>query len=221
MGVIKDEIKELFKTHGSRAAAIKEAENWFERGAAKLKDKTIVNTRTPFKPGMIYVFKYLKPKGIEELQWWDRNPVVLALDPTDQKNDIGINLNLLPSKVRIELLDTLYKQKEGFIKKQREGKTAEDAKKQGPIRGLTYESAKKFLERFGYDFAIRQYIPKLKSNQQVVAYERWSYIALCDLLKPKSKVDPSVRINEKVIKTTFEDHYKTRAKRQSKRQSKK
>ena len=216
MGVIKDEIKELFKAHGGRAAAIKEAQSWFQRGAAKLKDNTIVSTMKPFKPGMIYVFKYMKPKLKEELPWWDRHPVILALDPTDQKNDLGINLNLLPSKVKIELLDTIYKQKQGFISKQRDGKTAENAKLQGPIKGFTYESAKKFLEQFGYDFAIRQYIPKLKTNQQVVAYERWSYIALCNLLEPKS-IDPSIRINEKVIKQMFDEHYKTRAKRRSKK----
>lgn len=220
MGVIKDEIQELFKKHGSRAAAIKEAEGWFERGAAKLKDNTVASTRTPFKPGMIYVFNYMKPKHKEELPWWDRHPVVLALNPSDQKNDVGINLNLLPSKVRIELLDAVYKQKEGFIKKQRSGKTAENAKLQGPINGFTYESAKKFLMQFGYDFAIRQYIPQLKMNQKAVAYERWSYIALCNLIQPKS-VDPSIRINEKVIKEMFDEYYKARAKRQSKRQSKK
>jgi hypothetical protein len=216
MGVIKDEIKALFKEHGSRAGAIKEAQNWFEKGVSKLKDNTIVSTRTPFKPGMIYVFKYMKPKYIEELEWWDRHPVVLALDRTDQKNDLGINLNLLPEKIKIELLDAIYKQKEGFIKKQRDGKTAENAKLQGPIKGFTYESAKKFLEKFGYDFAIRQYIPKLKTNQQVVAYEKWSYVAICNLLESKSN-EPSIRINEKVIKTMFDEHYKTRAKRRSKK----
>lgn len=217
MGIIKDEIEELYKAHGSRAKAVAEAQSWFQRGAAKLKDNTVMSTRATFKPGKIYVFYYKKPKGIKELPWWDEHPVVLALDPTDQKNDLGINLNFLPSDVKIELLDAVYKQAASHIKAQRAGKNADNAKAQMPITGFTYDAAKKFLEKFGYDFAIRQYIPKLKGTQYVVAYERWSYIALCNLLQIKYN-DNSVRINESMLKKMFAEHLKNRTKRQSKKE---
>jgi len=216
MGVIKDEINELYKMHGSKTKAIKEAQGWFQRGSAKLRDNTIVSSRSSFKPGMIYVFRYEKPKYLEELPWWDKHPVVLALDPTDQKNDLGINLNLLPNEVRVELLDAIYTQVKPFIESQRRGSTSENAKVQGPIPNFTYDGAKNFLERFGYDFAIRQYIPNLKSKQQVIAYERWSYIALCNLLDPETN-NSALVINERNLKKMFDEHRKNKLKRSSKK----
>ena len=165
MGLIKDEINELYKAHGGQKKAMAEAEDWFLKGAKKLQDNNIAVTNKPFKPGMIYVFKYLKPKLMDELPWWDKHPVVLALDPTDAKNDLGINLNLLPIKIRIELLDAIYTQMRPFIENQRKGSKAENAKLQGPMPKFTYDGAKKFLEKHGYDFAIRQYVPNLKTNQ--------------------------------------------------------
>jgi len=39
------------------------------------------------------------------------------------------------------------------------------------------------LGQFGFDFAIRQYIPSRKTKQAVVGYEHWSRIALIDFLQ--------------------------------------
>jgi hypothetical protein len=216
MGLIKDEIKELYKMHGGEKKAMDEVQGWFEKGSRKLVDKTLVGTSKPFKPGMIYVFKYIKPKLAEELPWWDKNPVVLALDPTDAKNDLGINLNLLPMKVRIELLDAVYTLSKSFIEKQKTGSTAENANLQKPIPKFTYDGAKKFLEKFGYEFAIRQYIPKLKSKQTVVAYERWSYIAICNLLEPGFS-GPKIPINEQVLKKQFDEYKRSKLKKRTKK----
>ena len=216
MSSLKDEIKELYKSMGGRAKALKQVQRWFDSGMAQLKSKdtTLDTERKPFKPGMIYVFKYEKPKHMEKLPWWDKNPVVLALNPTDQKNDIGINLNLLPSNIRIELLDAIYTQMKPFIELQKKGKTAYKAKLQGPLPNFTYESTKKFLEKFGYDFAIRQYVPNLKNNQRVVAYEKWSYVAICSLINVESN-DSSIVINENILKKMFDEHNKNKIKKRS------
>jgi hypothetical protein len=108
------------------------------------------------------------------------NPVVLALDSKDS-NDIGINLNLLPVNIKEDLLDFVYDRLQGAIKTQTMGVKALNADAQGHV-SLTYEGASAFLQRFGFDFAIRQYIPNRKSNQAVVAYEYWPNIALCDFV---------------------------------------
>lgn len=214
MSILKDEIKELYKMHGGEKKAMDEAEAWFISASKKLRDNTVVGTMKPFKPGMIYVFRYIKPKLMEELPWWDKNPVVLALDPTDAKNDLGINLNLLPFKIRIELLDAIYTKMKPFIQSQKAGKAAENARIQGPMPNFTYEGAKKFLEKHGYEFAIRQYIPKLKSNQKVVAYEKWAYLAICNLLDPGFSGQRQT-INEQVLKRQFDQYKKSKLKKRT------
>lgn len=175
MGQIKKDIKQLFKSAGSKGKAINEAKKWFDKG----KTKGIADTRRPFEPGKIYVFEYKKPKHIDRIAWFDANPVVLALDPTDFGNDCGINLNLLPPNIKEDLLDFVYEQMKGQIENQKKGGSADNAKKQSELK-FTYEGAKRFLKEYGFDFAIRQYIPNLKTNQKVVSYESWAKIAILD-----------------------------------------
>lgn len=181
MGKIKSDIQKLSKQHGSKSKARTESEKWFLNGTKSRSDKSVAKTTRPFVPGKIYVFKYEKPKGIDRLPWWDMNPVVLALDPTENKNDLGINLNLLPIGVKEDLLDFVYDRMKAQIENQMKGKSANNANTQGPLK-FTYDGAKKFLADYGFDFAIRQYIPQLKADQKVVAYEKWADIALCDFM---------------------------------------
>jgi len=80
-----------------------------------------------------------------------------------------------------------------------------NAKTQSEIK-LIYKDIVKFLVHFGFDFAIRQYIPELKKNQKVVSYESWAKIALCDFQDLNG-----IGINE--VKKAFREHLKTRSKR--------
>jgi len=191
MGEIKKQIKKLTKDAGGKRLARAKAEAWYTLGKSKRMDKTVTSTGQRFRPGKIYVFEYKTPKTQERLEWWDENPVVLALDPYE-KNDVGINLNLLPIKVKEELLDFVYDRMSGQIKSQTIGVKSENAIAQGQI-GFSYQGAKSFLERYGYDFAIRQYIPNLKRNQAVVAYESWSKIALCDFIDLNGSTPAKIR----------------------------
>ena len=182
MGKIKNDIKELIKENRSKTKAMLKSRLWFEKASIAMRDNSVAFTRDPFKPGMIYVFRYDKPKHIATLPWLDKNPVVLALDPTDAGNDCGINLNLLPVDVKEDLLDLIYERMKGLIKSASSGNKMYNAKTQAPIK-LDYKGAKKFLDDFGLGFAIRQYIPNLKQNQKVVSYENWAQIAMCDFLE--------------------------------------
>jgi len=181
MGKIKQDIKELIKEHGSKSKAMSNSRSWFDKSSAAMRDNSVAFTRDPFKPGMIYVFRYDKPKHMETLPWWDKNPVVLALDQTEQGNDCGINLNLLPVDVKEDMLDLIYERMKGLIKSATSGNKSNNAKVQSSI-AFDYKSAKKFLDKYGLGFAIRQYIPNLKQKQKVVSYENWAKIALCDFL---------------------------------------
>ena len=191
MGEIKRQIRKLSKDAGGKPLARRSAEKWFNTGKRKRSDKSVSSTGQRFRPGKIYIFEYKTPKGIDRLEWWDQNPVVLALDPY-KGNDVGINLNLLPVTVKEEMLDLVYDRMQGQIKSQTMGSKSGDAQRQGQIQ-FSYEGARSFLKRYGYDFAIRQYIPNLKSNQAVIAYESWAKIALCDFIDLNGSSVASVR----------------------------
>lgn len=180
MGKIKKDIRKLSKEAGSKSRARKEAEDWFTETNKKRANKEVHSIGTRFEPGKIYVFEYKTPKTLETLEWWDKHPVVLALDRHD-RNDVGINLNLLPIQVKEEMLDMLYDRLAGQIKSNSTGAKAKNAEMQRPLN-FTYKGAIQYLKRYGYDFAIRQYIPNLKTKQAVVSYENWAKIALCDFV---------------------------------------
>ena len=180
MGKIKKDIKELSREAGGKNAAKKAAESWFLESSKNVREGAVARYGGRFRTGMIHVFRYDKPKNEATLPWWDRNPVVLALDPAEG-NDFGINLNLLPVNFKEDMLDMIYERMSGQIESKKAGKNGV-ARMQGQIP-LTYTGAKAFLERFGLGFAVRQYIPALKSNQKIVNYENWARIALCDFIE--------------------------------------
>lgn len=205
MGKVKQQIKFLSKEAGGKVKARKRAEDWFDAASKSVKDNSVATLSKPFKIGMIHVFRYERPKHMKTLPWWDMNPVVLAMNPHESGNDLGINLNLLPIQFKEDLLDLIYDSMEGQIKS-RTGRSRENnALTQGEIT-LIYDDAKRFLRQFGFDYAIRQYIPQLKRNQKVVSYESWPKIALCNFQELNG-----IGINE--VKRAFGEHLKTRSKR--------
>jgi len=190
MGYVKNKIKELSKEAGSKKNARKDAEAWYRSNLRSRELKEAVSTRDRFEPGKIYVFNYSPITG--DLPWFDRKPVVLALERVDD-NDLGINLNLLPVRVKEQLLDDLYNRLEGQIKNQTSGSRYYDANRQGALR-ITYTGMKAYLQRSGCDFAIRQYKPERKRNQAVVSYAKWPEIALCDFISLSGTTIAQIRL---------------------------
>jgi len=185
MGILKKEIESYKKDNGGAVKAKKVSEEWYKAGL-KVFSKApsdSVRTNMRFRPGHIYIFSYLTPLTEDKLDWWDKNPMVLALDPSKEAkhNDIGINLNLLPIKLRVELLDKVYEVYKAQIEAAKKARP-NDALKQKDLK-ITYKEAYKFLYKFGFEFAIRQYSPKLKTKQSVVSYESWHKVATLDLIK--------------------------------------
>ena len=180
MGKIKKDIRELSKEAGGKTKARRAAEDWFQSSSKNIREGAVMKRSGRFRTGMIHVFRYDSPKHEATLEWWDRNPVVLALDPVEG-NDFGINLNLLPVAFKEDMLDMIYERLSGQIDSKTKGKGSM-ASAQGQLP-LTYNGAKSFLDRFGLGFAVRQYIPSRKSNQKIVNYENWARIALCDFIE--------------------------------------
>ena len=180
MGYIKQRIAELSKEYGGKVRASIACMNWYDAGVKSKTQNEAKITRTRFQPGKIYVFKY-DPKYKKELPWFDANPVVLAIEQVNN-NDLGINLNLLPVPYKEKLLDELFtKMRIKVDKKETDEILKIDALKEKPLR-ITYDGIKAYLEKDGYEFALRQYIPSRKKNQAVVSYSKWPEIALCDFM---------------------------------------
>jgi hypothetical protein len=184
MGYIKEQIRQLFKENGGYAGAKRVSTNWFKESLDAREKLDVKYTRKRFEPGKIYVFKYEHPVTQDTMPWWDKAPVVLGLDnPERDHTDYGLNLNLLPAKFRQEILDQLYTRLHSKIENNIKGSNASNAVKQRPLLDLKYAAVKKYLDRFGFGFAIRRYLPNLKKNQAVVSYESWPKIAICEFVK--------------------------------------
>jgi hypothetical protein len=195
--LLRKELRDYIKGEGGKKKAMKAAKKWFEDGVKSKNEKGVQSYAKRFEPGKIYVFEY-KPLNIKTLPWYDARPVVLALDEAE-KNDFGINLNLLPIKVKEDLLDIIYTLYAGEIKM---ASISESAKRQKML-SITWEMAKEYIQKEGYDFALRQYIPNHKKNQAVVSYKNWPKIILCDLAQLEE-------INYADLRKMFENHIKNK-----------
>jgi hypothetical protein len=102
MGQVLKDIRALSKEAGGKRRAASDAEEWFQSTSKSIRVKSVARSMRRFEPGKIYVFRYENPVSAF---WWDSNPVVLALDPSDSGNDMGINLNMLPVPIKEQLLD--------------------------------------------------------------------------------------------------------------------
>lgn len=200
MGYIKNRIKELSVAAKGKTRARKIAEEWFSDSLRSRKEDTVVSTRTAFEPGKIYVFEYAPVT--KNLPWFDKNPVVLAMDPTPSGDDIGVNLNLLPIRIKEQMLDDLYNNLEGQIKSASSGSKENHAKRQRALR-ITYDGVKNYLDQYGFGFAIRRYKRNRKTRQAVVSYNRWPEIALCDFIELEGA-------NKTMLRVLFEEYNRKR-----------
>ena len=106
MGQLSDEVKNFVQNARGLDNARMAADEWYKTVGKSSGDKSIQSTSGPFQPGKIYIFRYEHPVTMERLEQWDANPVVLSLGRVDG-NDVGINLNYLPQKVKLQAVSDL------------------------------------------------------------------------------------------------------------------
>lgn len=139
-----------------------------EREAVIWYKKTYRNDRDAWlrkgymKPGRLYIFDYKKPKNIDTLPWFDTNPLVLSLGifktKDGKKRNIGINLHLLPPKVRRLVVYTVFT---AFKTQYKKNLYADDPK---DIPAIKWQMIQKLVSKYGTAFALRMYIPELQKN---------------------------------------------------------
>ena len=183
MGNLSTEIKNLVQNARGLDNARSVADQWFRSKGKSQKDTSIKSYAGPFQPGKIYIFRYEKPVSIERIKQWDLNPVVLSLGLVDGI-DLGINLNYLPYKAKLAVLDQIYKNFESKIE-EKEKRSPGNAKGQTAILSFNAETIKGFLSKAGLGYAMKRYVTNLRKSTRVVDVEGWKYIPLLNLAQIK------------------------------------
>lgn len=135
--------------------------------------------------GKIYIFKY-DPILADKLDYYDKNPIVLSLGNKRIKNgvlDLGINLNFLPLRFKLSLLEQIEINKQ-IIKARSKivGNSENNSKKQKPNQIINYDWCERFLSHLGYKFALRSYYLDRRSKTLEIAFEEWDNIPLLNIV---------------------------------------
>lgn len=172
-------IDDRIKSAGTRRRVQQQAQEFVSNGLGDSKNMAIVKTNQRFLPGKIYVFDYDEPVTAEKMPWWDAEPVVLSLGQ-DSGTDLGINLNLFPSKEREMIIEKIFNTFQGKIESATRGNYNENALRQLPLAQMEYTRIINMMRRYGIGYGVRRYLPNLKKNQGVIAYEKWVDISLVE-----------------------------------------
>lgn len=143
-----------------------------------------VNKQKLWLPGRIYTFQY-DPLYKDVLDYYDKRPIVFVHGVVKAKNGndilVGINLNFLPEKVRVTVLEYFYQQfKNDFAK-------SNDVVGKITIIQRAIQFLKNWLgiqkifddqAKVGYQFAFRNYIisPARMKGVTLVENTDWAYI---------------------------------------------
>lgn len=124
------------------------------------------------RQGFLYTFNYDTPKYESVLDYFDTQPLVIAFGSAQTSlglRDIGINLHLLPPRIRRIVMYKVFEMYRNHYKDQ----LFKNRNKQVPV-GVTWKDIARPLEKYGIAFAIRMYIPELRTNAIEFMYDDWA-----------------------------------------------
>jgi len=124
------------------------------------------------RQGFLYTYNYDTPKYKDILDYFDTQPLVIAFGSVKTNEgirDIGINMHLLPPKIRRIVLYKIFEIYRNHYKDQLFGKRS-DLK---PVL-VNWKQIAIPLFKYGAAFAIRMYIPELRTNTIEFKYEDWA-----------------------------------------------
>jgi hypothetical protein len=149
----------------------KAAGQWYIENYVNNPEKLIKSRM--LQPGSLVIFDYDTPKTEDKLEWWDRNPLVLVLQPRITKDEKilaqGINLHLLPNNIRKLVL---Y---QAFLIYKSEYTAQLFSDKNALQVNLQWSVIKKQLDKFGAGFAFRSYYFSLMRNVFEFNQDDWKY----------------------------------------------
>jgi hypothetical protein len=182
--MILKEIDTIYRKKGMKQAE-DDAFDWYKQAKKDSSDGSVEFVESQMlQVGKINIFKY-SPKGIETLDYYDKNPVVLSLGTFKVKNriyEMGLNLNFIPAPYKWYLLDTIQKTYSGFFQRIKNNKNLVSANNQPQVK-YSYTALKSILKQFGFEYALRVYIPSRKRKVFCVSYNSWVEVAFLSVEK--------------------------------------
>lgn len=124
------------------------------------------------RQGFLYTYNYDTPKYKDVLDYFDTQPLVIAfgsIQTNEGLRDIGINLHLLPPRIRRIVIYKIFEIYRNSYKDQLFAKRS--ALK---VVQVNWKQIAVPLFKYGAAFAIRMYIPELRRNTIEFKYEDWS-----------------------------------------------
>lgn len=121
------------------------------------------------RQGFLYTYRYMNPKYADVLDFFDTEPLVISFGEIDTslgKRDIGVNLHLMPRKLRAIVMYKIFELNRNYFKDQL------FKRPQKPVP-ITWKQIKKPLEKYGIAFAVRMYIPSLRTETIEFPFENW------------------------------------------------
>lgn len=120
--------------------------------------------------GFLYTFNYDTPKYESVLDYFDTQPLVISFGPIDTslgKRDIGINLHLLPPRIRRVVMYKIFEMYRNTYKDQLFAKDPKTVQ-------VSWKAIATPLLKYGVAFAVRMYISDLRKNTIRFKYEDWA-----------------------------------------------
>lgn len=171
----------------------KDAYKWLMAEIQNKESTRVEATKQPYlEPGKIYVFKYL-PLYKNELDYWDKHPIVLALGNVQGANGkicMGLNISWYPPDARKYIVEQIRKMYAASYK----AAILQNGNKAIAQKSVTLDlyALKTALDSLGFSFAIRQYIPsRMQSPKVCICYEDWDKAVKLD----QPKIFPELQIN--------------------------
>lgn len=121
--------------------------------------------------GHLYYIDFYDPLLKDKLEFYDQKPLVLSfgiyLADTGNLVQTGINLHMLPHDIRIAFVSDVFE----LFRAQFKGVMYSD--KPRKLNEFTWETLKRFIDKYHIDFAVRSYIPERMHNVVMIDYQDW------------------------------------------------
>lgn len=137
----------------------------------KEENKKSVTSKNKIIPGQLVMFKYMNPKTLEELQYYDAAPCTIffnIVNTTEGRRVLGFNVHYFPPKLRYIIMDRIFEMYKPVYKKYFESGLQSD------MDAFDYKYLIDELNRQNLGFAVRMYIPSLIGDTYIVPPKVWS-----------------------------------------------
>jgi hypothetical protein len=129
--------------------------------------KNVKPTKKYALPGQILCFQYNEPKFKEELEYYDKTPLVIffGITRTNENTirEIGLNLHYYPPFARMRILNEVYEKFKPYFVKNFNDPNGK------PNMMVSWETLKKILRsNVHLAFGVKMYVPSLRAHTYII-----------------------------------------------------